>query len=38
VRVTAAIVDKARRLLDYNPQVDIAVGVRRQWEHVQRTG
>jgi UDP-glucose 4-epimerase len=38
VRVTAAVVDKARRLLEYNPQVDIAVGVRRQWEYVRGAG
>lgn len=35
VRVTAAIIDKARRLLDYNPQVDLESGIRRQWQHVQ---
>ncbi len=34
VRVTAAIIDKARRLLDYNPQVDLETGIRRQWQHV----
>jgi nucleoside-diphosphate-sugar epimerase len=34
VRVTAAVIDKARRLLDYNPQVDLDAGLRRQWRHV----
>jgi len=34
VRVTAALIDKARRLLDYNPQVDVETGIRRQWQHV----
>jgi UDP-glucose 4-epimerase len=37
VRVTAAIIDKARRLLDYNPQVDLDAGLRRQWHHVLST-
>jgi UDP-glucose 4-epimerase len=35
VRVTAAIVDKARRLLGYAPQVSVEEGIRRQWEAVR---
>jgi UDP-glucose 4-epimerase len=35
VRVTLALIGKARRLLGYNPQVDLEVGVRRQWQYVQ---
>jgi len=34
VRVTSAIIDKAHRLLDYAPQVDLETGIRRQWQHV----
>jgi UDP-glucose 4-epimerase len=34
VRVTSAVVDKAFRLLDYVPQVDLETGIRRQWAHV----
>lgn len=34
VRVTAAVIEKARRVLDYVPQVGLEVGIRRQWEHV----
>lgn len=34
VRVTAARIDKARRLLGYTPKVDLPEGIRRQWEHV----
>jgi UDP-glucuronate 4-epimerase len=36
VRVTAAVIERARQVLDYVPQVDLEVGIRRQWEHVQR--
>lgn len=31
VRVTAARIDKARELLGYEPRVDLAEGIRRQW-------
>lgn len=35
VRVTAARIDKARRLLDYNPQVDLETGIQRQWQYLR---
>lgn len=35
VAVTAASLDKARALLDYAPQVDLAEGIARQWEAVK---
>ena len=34
VRVTSAVVERAFRLLDYVPQVDLETGIRRQWAHV----
>jgi nucleoside-diphosphate-sugar epimerase len=35
VRVTSARIEKAERLLDFVPQVDLETGIRRQWVHVQ---
>ena len=37
VRVTSAVVERAFRLLDYVPQVDLEAGIRRQWQHVRET-
>ncbi len=35
VRVTSAVIDRAARLLDYAPAIDLTEGIRRQWAHVQ---
>lgn len=37
VRVTSAVIERAFRVLDYVPQVDLEAGVRRQWQHVRDT-
>jgi UDP-glucose 4-epimerase len=37
VRVTSARIDRAARLLDYVPRVDLATGIRRQWIHVSES-
>jgi nucleoside-diphosphate-sugar epimerase len=34
VRVTAARIDRARRVLGYDPATDLEDGIRRQWAHV----
>lgn len=34
VRVTAARIDRARRVLGYDPTTDLEEGIRRQWAHV----
>ncbi len=34
VRVTSAVIDRARRVLGYEPEVDLEAGIRRQWRHV----
>ena len=38
VRVTSAVIEKAGRVLDWVPQVDLESGIRRQWTHVRETG
>lgn len=35
VRVTSAVIDKARLLLAYSPDTDLMEGLRLQWEHVR---
>jgi UDP-glucose 4-epimerase len=35
VRMTSAVIDRARRLLGYAPKVDLEAGIRAQWAHVQ---
>ena len=35
VRVTSAVIDRAARILDYAPAIDLSEGIRRQWAHVQ---
>ena len=35
VRVTSAVIDRAARILDYAPVIDLSEGIRRQWAHVQ---
>lgn len=35
VRMTSAVIDRARRLLGYVPSVDLEAGIRAQWAHVQ---
>jgi len=35
VRVTSASIERAARVLGYDPRVDLAEGIRRQWVHVQ---